>query len=109
MLSLPACRERGSPPRPRLELADVFREYAGRLGAVGPEQARVIRDITRCRTVALGGHVRKCMACGYVEQSYNSCRNRHLMGERLIATPKAPPRDGAPMRSLIPATRSDTN
>jgi hypothetical protein len=33
--------------------------------------------IERCRTAALGGHVRRCEACEHTEIAYNSCRNRH--------------------------------
>jgi hypothetical protein len=35
---------------------------------------RLLRD---CRTSALGGHVDGCDACGHLQISYNSCRNRH--------------------------------
>jgi hypothetical protein len=35
-----------------------------------------MRAIERCRTAALGGHVDACDACGHLEISYNSCRNR---------------------------------
>ena len=31
----------------------------------------------RCRSAALGGHVRRCEACAHTEIAYNSCRNRH--------------------------------
>ncbi len=40
-------------------------------------QARVLRDIERCRTPALGGHLDVCDHCGHEQPSYNSCRNRH--------------------------------
>ncbi len=30
-----------------------------------------------CRTAALGGHIDACTACGTVQVSYNSCRNRN--------------------------------
>lgn len=36
-----------------------------------------MRDIERCRTAALGGHVEQCDACGHQRVSFNSCRNRH--------------------------------
>jgi hypothetical protein len=45
--------------------------------ALSPEQRKVLRDITACRTAALGGHLDVCDACGYQQPSYNSCRNRH--------------------------------
>ncbi len=45
--------------------------------SVSPEQATVLRRLTACRTSALGGHVDTCDACGTVQISYNSCRDRH--------------------------------
>ena len=36
-----------------------------------------MRDIVRCRTAVLGGHIDKCELCGHERPSYNSCRNRH--------------------------------
>lgn len=67
---------------PGLEVADVLREYtADYLDAFGEvtttEQRRVLRDLTRCRTAELGGHVEECDQCGDRRVAYNSCRNRH--------------------------------
>jgi len=65
---------------PRLEVAEVFRQYAEeyltKYGA-SPEQRRVLRDLQSCRTAALGGHVEACDHCGHQRIAYNSCRNRH--------------------------------
>jgi hypothetical protein len=36
-----------------------------------------MRAIEACRTSYLGGHVQKCDTCGFEQQAYNSCRNRH--------------------------------
>lgn len=41
------------------------------------EQRRALRDVERCRTAALGGHVAGCAGCGHQRIAYNSCRNRH--------------------------------
>ena len=65
-----------------LELADILREYTPAfLDAYGattsPEQRRVLRDLVRCRTAELGGHVEACDGCGHQRIAYNSCRNRH--------------------------------
>lgn len=65
-----------------LEVADVIRSYgAAYLDAYGDVtsagQRRVLRDLTRCRTAALGGHVEACDECGHRQIAYNSCRNRH--------------------------------
>lgn len=65
---------------PRLEVAEVFRQYAEeyltKYGA-SAEQRRVLRDLQNCRTAALGGHVEGCDHCGHQRIAYNSCRNRH--------------------------------
>jgi hypothetical protein len=67
--------------RPSLEIADIVRAHGEdfvRTHALTPEQRAVLRDIARCRTAELGGHVDVCAACGSIEgRSYNSCRNRH--------------------------------
>jgi Putative transposase/Transposase zinc-binding domain len=68
--------------RPRLEVADVLRAHGDVfLDAYGdtlsPEQRRVLVDLPRCRTAALGGHVEACDQCGHQQVAYNSCRNRH--------------------------------
>ena len=39
--------------------------------------AKVWRAIVSCRTVALGGHLELCDACGTHRHFYHSCRNRH--------------------------------
>ena len=41
------------------------------------DQRRALRDVARCRTAALGGHVEGCGECGHTRVAYNSCRNRH--------------------------------
>jgi hypothetical protein len=66
--------------RPRLEVADIFRQHGKAYRTtqpLSPEQRRVMRAIEQCRTSALGGHIDECDACGYQRVSYNSCRNRH--------------------------------
>jgi hypothetical protein len=68
--------------RPALEVADVIRQYGdgfldrygSRLSAV---QRQALRDLARCRTAELGGHVEFCLDCGHERIAYNSCRNRH--------------------------------
>jgi hypothetical protein len=63
-------------------VADLIRESGGafldRYGApLTPDQRRVLHELPRCRTAALGGHVESCEACGHRRIAYNSCRNRH--------------------------------
>lgn len=65
-----------------LEVADIFRQLGpayrqDHADALSGGQVRVMRDIERCRTAALGGHVEQCDACGHQRVSFNSCRNRH--------------------------------
>ena len=64
--------------RPALELAEVVRRHAHRLGeALGGAQRRILRRIAACRTAALGGHVEACDRCRHRRVAYNSCRDRH--------------------------------
>src|SRR5437870_7058942 len=67
---------------PRLEEAEVFRRFSTAYlekfeSTVSSEQRRVLRDLVRCRTAELGGHVEACDGCGHRRIAYNSCRNRH--------------------------------
>ena len=66
--------------RPRFELADVIRACGHELAAttrLTTDQRRAMRDVARCRTAELGGHVDECSGCGHRRVAYNSCRNRH--------------------------------
>jgi len=68
--------------RPPWEVADVFRrfgdDYRRAQGASMPQShRRVMTAVETCRTAVLGGHVDACEACGELQVSYNSCRNRH--------------------------------
>jgi hypothetical protein len=69
-------------PRPRLEIADIFRSYGpawrrANAGHVSLGQLKVMSAIETCRTEALGGHVAACTRCGHQHIAYNSCKNRH--------------------------------
>ena len=59
------------------ELAAVFKTHGHKIPFLLPEHMKVIHAIISCRTAELGGHVLRCDACGSMEISYNSCRNRH--------------------------------
>jgi len=68
--------------RPKLEVADIFRDHgaawrAANAGHVSLDQLKVMSAIERCRTAALGGHVERCEKCSHTVIAYNSCRNRH--------------------------------
>ena len=95
--------------RPRLEVADVFRRHGDafldRYGdALSPEQRRALRDITACRTAALGGHVEECDRCGHRQIAYNSCRNRHCPKCQATAAARVDggPRGGTAARRVLP-------
>lgn len=65
-----------------IEVADIVRQYGDayleRFAHCTPwHQRRVLLDIARCRTSAMGGHVDVCPNCGHLTCAYNSCRNRH--------------------------------
>ncbi|MDM0117503.1 IS91 family transposase [Variovorax sp. J22R133] len=65
-----------------LEVADIFRQVGpayrqDHADAISAGQRRVMRNIERCRTAALGGHVEQCDACGHQRIAFNSCRDRH--------------------------------
>lgn len=65
-----------------LEVADIFRQCGPvfrteHTASLSRGQRRVMSAIEQCRTVALGGHVEECDACGHQRIAYNSCRNRH--------------------------------
>jgi hypothetical protein len=69
-------------PRPKLEVADIFRRHGeawrtANAGHVSLTQRRVMTAIEICRTAALGGHVERCEDCAHTRIAYNSCRNRH--------------------------------
>jgi hypothetical protein len=40
-------------------------------------QLKALFDITSCRSSLLGGHINSCNQCGFKQQAYNSCHNRH--------------------------------
>jgi len=63
-----------------IEVADIFRRHFAAARArhsLGPREQRVARDMMRCRTAALGGHLQSCTSCEFQRPAYNSCRNRH--------------------------------
>ena len=65
-----------------LELAEIFRRYGPAYRTtcadrMPPRHLAAMQAIARCRTEALGGHVSQCPACGDLEDSDHSCKNRH--------------------------------
>ena len=64
------------------ELAEVFRRYGSQYltkygDKIIPRHLQAMRDIQRCRTEELGGHVYHCPKCDEDHYLYHSCRNRH--------------------------------
>jgi len=62
------------------EVADIFRLYGDdyrKTRNLSFEQLKVMHHIEICRTAAMGGHIEQCTECGYEQNAYNSCRNRH--------------------------------
>lgn len=68
--------------RPALEVADILRAQGDRFleryrSSFDFQQLKAFRAVSRCRTIALGGHIDVCLSCGLEAGiSYNSCRNR---------------------------------
>lgn len=65
-----------------MQLADIFQlhapAYCEKFNALMlPSHRRAVRDISACRTPALGGHVYHCSPCDELRYSYHSCKNRH--------------------------------
>jgi Putative transposase/Transposase zinc-binding domain len=83
---MPGLRKAG-----RFDIADIVRAHRAALESVcalSTQQRRVLDDIERCRTAALGGHIDRCTKCDYEKPSYNSCRNRHCPKCQALAQEK---------------------
>jgi len=58
----------------------IFRQHGAAYAEtrrLSAEQRRVIRNLSDCRTLALGGHIEQCDRCEAVHYRYHSCRDRH--------------------------------
>ncbi|HEX7506753.1 MAG TPA: IS91 family transposase [Polyangia bacterium] len=61
------------------DIGTLFRRHGDafrRANSLGTMERRALRDISVCRTGALGGHRDVCPNCGCEREVYNSCRNR---------------------------------
>ena len=72
-------------------VANVFKRYGPQYLRIHehnilPSHRRTIRDICRCRTPSMGGHVYHCNNCDHYHYSYHCCGNRHCPQCRLQAT-----------------------
>lgn len=65
-------------PRPRFNIADIFRRHRKDLDGQGLslDQRRLVGSMVLCRTSALGGQRYRCEACGAEHPVYHSCRKR---------------------------------
>jgi hypothetical protein len=75
----------------RFDIADIVRAHRAALESsckLSTKQRRVLDDIERCRTAALGGHIDRCTECDYEHPAYNSCRNRHCPKCQALAQEK---------------------
>lgn len=52
-------------------------DYVQNSGVFNSFKIKHLSALSKCRTVALGGHVNACEDCGFYKISYNSCGNRH--------------------------------
>jgi hypothetical protein len=76
---VPACAA-GRGHSSARDIGALFRRHGDafrRTHALGALQRRALRDISVCRTGALGGHRDVCSECGCEREVFNSCRNRH--------------------------------
>lgn len=62
--------------RQNLEIAEVLKNGIGQ-HELCSTRLKAFLDITSCRSSALGGHINACNKCGFKQQAYNSCHNRH--------------------------------
>jgi hypothetical protein len=75
----PACPGGRGHPSGR-DIGALFRRHGDafrKTHSLGAMERRALRDISVCRTGALGGHRDLCAHCGCEREVFNSCRNRH--------------------------------
>jgi len=66
--------------KPKYEVADILHghwERYQKTHTVPFHTQKLVWDIINCRMPMMGGHIRKCSACVFEQNEYNSCRNRH--------------------------------
>lgn len=63
-------------------IGELFRNHAEEYMAAyhpNPYQAKLIWDISRCKTPEMGGHAIKCKDCGHKHYIFHSCGHSHCM------------------------------
>jgi len=76
----PTCTHAHPYEKPRFSLADIFKRFGAahrKTHKLSILQHRAMRAIMSCRTRLLGGEVKACVQCGYVDERWLSCRNRN--------------------------------
>jgi len=71
---------KGINKRHPMDVALILQKYGGQFMEINklcPVQLKAFRDISRCRTAAMGGHQQECNQCHHQRIAYNSCRNRN--------------------------------
>ena len=66
--------------KPKYEMQDIFKLYGDDYISrhkLNSMQLKAIRDISECRTSAMGYNASECSDCKNIEFAYNSCRNRN--------------------------------
>jgi len=66
--------------KPKYEMQDIFKLYGDDYIArhkLNSMQLKAIKDISECRTSAMGYNASECSDCKNIEFAYNSCRNRN--------------------------------
>jgi hypothetical protein len=66
--------------KPKYEMQDIIKLYGDDYIArhkLNSMQLKAMRDISICRTAAMGYNAKECNDCKNIEFAYNSCRNRN--------------------------------
>jgi len=80
MCKIEEISQRDKSYKPKYEMQDIFRLYGDDYIArhkLNSTQLKAIRDISICRTSAMGYNASECGDCKNIEFAYNSCRNRN--------------------------------
>ena len=70
-----------TPPRATVQQVLHHTPLSASIGS-NKHVTKVLQQLSRCRTAAMGYHVYRCNneSCSYIQYQYHSCRNRHCPG-----------------------------
>jgi len=80
--------ERGITGRQPLEVSDIIRRHGDAYikGRRLPfKHLKVMHHIRYCRSAVMGGHQQRCDSCGFEQNAYNSCGDRHCPKCRMVS------------------------